>query len=428
MSGSATVPMPAPTGFSLPIQVVEGGGFTAWLAEDHSVPVVSLAWSWPGGAALDPEGQEGTAALAAALLTEGAGEFDALAFADAARDEGIGLDFGVDRDGFAGSLRALSPALPQAVRLARLAMTAPRFAEADVARLRARAIARARQSLEGPPGRASRAFWAAAFPAHPAGRPSSGTEESLARITVEQMRAALARQLHRGPGLLIAASGAISAAELAALLPQLFDGLAEGAAPAAPPLPAMTGFGTAVVPVAAPQSTIIFGQPGLPVRDPDWETAQVVLRILSGGGFTARLTKSLREARGLTYGIGAGLDSIFGESVLIGHFATANARVGEALTLLRGEWRRMAEDGPTPEEMEEAVAYLTGSQPLQFTDSRRIAATLLAMRRNDRPLDWLEKRPARLAAIGRDAAAKLAGRLLVPDQLSVTVAGQPEGI
>ncbi|WP_131829589.1 M16 family metallopeptidase, partial [Teichococcus deserti] len=252
--------------------------------------------------------------------------------------------------------------------------------------------------------------------------------ESLARITVEQMRAALARQLHRGPGLLIAVSGAISAAELAALLPRLFDGLAEGAAPAAPPLPAMTGFGTAVVPVAAPQSTIIFGQPGLAVRDPGWETAQVVLRILSGGGFTARLTKSLREARGLTYGIGAGLDSIFGESVLIGHFATANARVGEALTLLRSEWRRMAADGPTAEEMEEAVAYLTGSQPLQFTDSRRIAATLLAMRRNDRPLDWLEKRPARLAAIGRDAAAQLAGRLLVPDQLSVTVAGQPEGL
>ncbi|WBV43632.1 pitrilysin family protein [Pseudoroseomonas cervicalis] len=428
MSGNTTPPPAGGSGFSLPIQVVEGGGFTAWLAEDHSVPVVSLAWSWPGGAALDPAGQEGASALAAGLLTEGAGELDALAFADALRDEGIGLDFGADRDSFSGSLRALAPALPEAVRLARLAMTAPRLAEPDVARLRARAIARARQSLEGPRGRAARAFWAEAYPDHPAGRPAGGTEESLAALTVEQLRAALARPLHRGPGLLIAASGAIDAAGLARLLPELFGALPEGAVPAAPPLPEFRRFGTQVVPVAAPQSTILFGQQGIPVTDPEWETAQIVLRILSGGGFTARLTRSIREARGLTYGISAGLDSIFAQSVLVGGFATANARVGEALSLLREEWKRMADAGPEASEMEEAVAYMTGSQPLQFTDSRRIAATLLAMRRNGRPLDWLEQRPARLAAVTQPAAAKLAARLLVPDQLSITVAGQPEGL
>lgn len=421
--------MSGATGFSLPIQVVEGGGFTAWLAEDHSVPVVSISWSWPGGAALDPAGQEGCTRLAAALMTEGAGELSALEFADALRDEAIGLDFGADRDSFQCGLRALVPALPQAVRLARLAMTAPRFDEEAVTRLRARAIAGARQALEGPRGRAGRAFWAAGFPEHPAGRPAGGTEESLAAITVEQMRAALARHLHKGgAGLLIAVSGAITAQELSALLPELLGALPDGAPETPPPLPAFRSFGTQVVPVAAPQSAVLFGQPGIPVNDPDWEAAQVVLRILSGGGFTARLTRSIREERGLTYGIGAGLDPIFGQSVLVGSCSTANARVGELLTVLRAEWRRMAENGPTDAEMEEAVAFLTGNQPLQFTDSRRIAATLLAMRRNGRPLDWLAQRPARLAAITTAKARQLAGRLLVPDQLSVTVAGQPEGL
>ena len=104
------------------------------------------------------------------------------------------------------------------------------------------------------------------------------------------------------------------------------------------------------------------------------------------------------------------------------------AQIHDLLTVLRAEWRRMAEDGPTAAEMEEAIAFMTGSQPLQFTDSRRIAATLLAMRRNGRPLDWLARRPERLATISRDHAAKLAGRLLQPGALSVTVAGQPEGL
>ena len=34
--------------FRLPIRSVPADGLTAWLVEDHSVPVVSLAWSWAG--------------------------------------------------------------------------------------------------------------------------------------------------------------------------------------------------------------------------------------------------------------------------------------------------------------------------------------------------------------------------------------------
>jgi len=414
-------------GFSMPIQVIEAGGITAWLAEDHSVPVVSVSWGWDGGAALDPAGAEGTASMAASLLTEGAGTLDALAFADAARDEAVGLSFSVDRDSFDGGFRALLPALPKAIELARLAMTTPRFDEEAVRRIRARAIAGARQSLEGPRGRASRAFWAAAFPNHPAGRPAGGTAESLATVTVDGMREILARQIHRG-GLLVGISGAITAQQVAAMLPELFGTLPQGTPPSLPKLPDFTAFGTQVVPVAASQSTVLFGQQGLPVTDPEWETAQVVLRIFSGGGFSSRLMKSIREERGLTYGIYAGLDSMFGGGVLVGSAATANAKTAEALGVLRAEWKRMADGGPTQEEMEEAISFLTGSQPLQFTDSRRISGTLLAMRRNNRPLDWLERRPERLRAIGRDKAAAVARRLLVPDTLAMTIAGQPEGL
>ena len=63
MSG-ASLPRP---GFSLPIQEVRAAGLTAWLVEDHAIPVVALSWSWRGGAALDPAGAEGTASMAAAL-------------------------------------------------------------------------------------------------------------------------------------------------------------------------------------------------------------------------------------------------------------------------------------------------------------------------------------------------------------------------
>ncbi|MGK7870647.1 M16 family metallopeptidase [Falsiroseomonas sp. E2-1-a20] len=414
--------------FSLDIQQVSApGGLTAWLIEDHSVPVVSLAWGWGGGAALDAADHAGALAMGAALLTEGAGELGMTEFADALRDEAIGLSFGAQRDGFEGSFRALLPALPEAVRLANLAMRAPRLEEQSLVRVRGRAVAGARAALETPRGQVGRAFWAAAFPDHPAGRPTSGTVETLTTLPEQAIRDALARQLRAG-GVQVAASGAITAAQLAQLLPGLFAGLPGGPPPSAPPLPAFRQFPPLVVPVEAPQSAIQFGQPGLPIDDPEWESFQVVLRILAGGGFSSRLMEAVRVQRGLTYGIGGGIDTLFGQGVVVGSSATDNAKVVEALEVTRAEWARMAAEGPTQAELDDAVAFLTGNLPLQFTDSRRIAGTLLALQRNNRPVEWLAGRSERLRGLTLDRVRQVAARLLRPEALSVAIAGKPVGI
>lgn len=413
--------------FRLDIQEVTAGDRTAWLIEDHSVPVVSVAWAWRGGAALEASEHAGALAMGAALLGEGAGDLDNVGFADALRDSAIGLGFDAGRDGFDGSFRALRPVVGEAVRLANMAMRAPRLDANALTRVRARALAGARAALETPRGQVGRAFWAAAFPTHPAGRPVGGTVETLTALPESAIREGLARQIRAG-GLIVAAAGAIAPEELARLMPALFEGLPPGTPPEPPPLPAFTEFGRLVVPVTAPQSSILFGQPGLPVSDPDWEAFQVVLRVLAGGGFSSRLMEAVRVRRGLAYGIGAGLDSLFGQGVVVGSSATDNARVAETLAVTRAEWARMAGEGPSAAELADAVAFLTGNLPLQFTDSRRIAGTLLALRRNGRPREWLNDRAARLQALTTAETARVAARLLRPQALSVAVAGRPEGI
>ncbi|MBI0535660.1 insulinase family protein [Roseomonas sp. KE2513] len=415
-----------PSGFTLPVQVVEAAGVTAWLAEDHAVPVISLSFSVPGGASLDPEGREGAAALAAALLTEGAGDLTAPAFQDALRDAAISISFSADRDEFSGNFRCLTDALPEAARLARLALSAPRMEGPDVERLRARAIAGARQALESPRGQAGRAFWSTALPG-PFGHPPGGTAETIAALPAEVLRGVPARQFRRG-GLLIAASGAITASNLRDLMETLFGDWPAEAPAALPALPPFSARGVQVVGMDSPQSSAVFGQPGLAVDDPDWEAAGVVMRVLGGGGFSSRLMKAVRVERGLAYGIGAGPEPVAGRSLIVGSVATENARMAETISVLRGEWARMAASGPTEAEREEAIAYLTGSQPLSFTSTRQVAGILLALQRNNRPLDWLANRPARLAALSRDRLAEVAARVLRPDDLAVTVAGRPVGL
>lgn len=80
------------------VEVTSPGGITAWLAEDHTVPIVALDADVLGGTALDPEGREGVMALMAGLLTEGAGEREATAFAAAAGEIGAGFSLDAGRD------------------------------------------------------------------------------------------------------------------------------------------------------------------------------------------------------------------------------------------------------------------------------------------------------------------------------------------
>ena len=48
------------------------GGITAWLVEEHSVPLVAMRFAFTGGSAQDPAGKEGVAHFLTAMLDEGA--------------------------------------------------------------------------------------------------------------------------------------------------------------------------------------------------------------------------------------------------------------------------------------------------------------------------------------------------------------------
>src|SRR3546814_19729804 len=117
-------------------RVVSPGGIEAWLIEDRMVPVLSLRMAFRGGAALDPDGREGTANMAASLLDEGAGDLDSQAFQKRLADLSIGLRFDAGRDSVSGSLGTLTENRAEAFRLLALAPTQPSSDAEPVQRLR----------------------------------------------------------------------------------------------------------------------------------------------------------------------------------------------------------------------------------------------------------------------------------------------------
>lgn len=402
---------------TLPVPALVGD---AWFWRSDAAPVVSIQWGWPGGSRLDPPGREGEAAFGAALLTQGAGDLDATAFQEALRDRAISLSFWVERDWFGASLRCLSDALPEAVRLAALALSAPRFDAAPVQQTRARMLAQARREAEQPRTLSNRAFWDGIAPGNPIGRPTTGTVESLEAVEP---------RIPARPGpALVAAAGAIAPATLASAL-EILVGTTQQAVDA-PQLENPRAFGRVVVPFAGPQSAITFGHSGsgVPASGRGWDAAQVALRVLGGGGFGARLMEKVREQGGLTYGVSAGFQPLPGGGLIVGSTATANANVKRVLDLLAEEWRRMADAGPTEAEIADATGAMAGGAVRAFADTSRAVGALLGARRLGRAPEDIAARPARLRSLSVAEVAEAARAALDPASLSFAIAGEPEGL
>jgi len=223
--------------------------------------------------------------------------------------------------------------------------------------------------------------------------------------------------------------GDIAPDELARRLDALFGSLpAKGARRDIAPAKPVAAGRVIVVDRAIPQSVVLFAESGIARDDPDWYAAYIVNRILGGGGFASRLTEEVREKRGLAYSVYSYLNPLDYAPLVVGGVATANARVAESLRLIRAEWRRMAESGPTEKELDAAKTYINGSFPLQFDSSRNIADMLVEIQASKLGTDYIARRPKLIDAVTLDDAKRVARRLLDADKLTVVVVGKPEGI
>ncbi|HRO12598.1 pitrilysin family protein [Amaricoccus sp.] len=408
-------------------RVTSPGGITAWLYEEHSLPMLNIEASFQGGAALDPPGKAGAARMMAALLTEGAGERDATAFAEATEALAAGIGIRAGSDSVAVSARMLTENRDAALELLRSALLEPRFDPEAVERVRQQLLSAARDAESDPNAIAGRAFYGDAFPGHPYAAPTDGTVESIAGLDLADLGAAREATLARDR-LRLAVVGDISAGELGPLLDQVFGGLPAAGPPLPPVAEPHTPGTTRVIDFDIPQSVVLFGQPGIARSDPDFIPAYVMDHMLGGGGFGSRLMQEVRDKRGLTYGISTWLASGDFGWLYMGGFSTANARAGEAIDLVRAEWRRMAEQGVSPEELEAAKRYLTGAYPLRFDGNGQIAGELLGLQVAGLGPEYVNERNALVEAVTVEDVARVARRILRPEALTFVIVGRPEGL
>lgn len=408
-------------------EVTSPGGITAWLVEDHNIPFTALEIQFRGGTSLEAPEKRGVVNLMTATLEEGAGDLDSRGFAEARDALAASFSFDAGTDSVGVSAQFLTENRDQAVDLLREALVNPRFDQDAVDRVREQVLANLRSNQKDPGTLASERFDALAFGDHPYGSTGDGTIETVTALTRDDVVAAHKAALARDR-VFVAAAGDITAEELGLLLDRLLGDLPATGAPQPANAPWLLTGGKTVVDFPTPQSTVFFGQQGIPRDDPDFFPAFVLNEVLGGGRFTARLMTEVREKRGLTYGIGTYVVNMDHADMILGQFSASNDKVAEAIEVVKSEWGRLVSEGVTPEELEATKTYLTGSYPLRFDGNGPIASILVGMQMDGMPIDYVTTRNAKVEAVTMEDIQRVAARLFQPEALHFVVVGQPEGL
>lgn len=409
-------------------KVVSPKGIKAWLVEDHTLPLIAMQYGFRGGTTQDPPGKEGLAFFTASMLDEGAGDMTSQEFNEKVETLAINMSFDPGRDTLTGGLKTLTRNKDEAFRLLRLVLTEPRMDQDALDRVREQLNASIKMDEQDPEKISAQAWFRVAFEGHPYANPVKGNLVSIATITRDDLKAHVKRAFGRDV-LFVAVVGDITAEQLAVTLDEVF-----GSLPAKAELKAVTDVDcraraeNLVIDMKVPQSVVTFGQAGLKRKDDDFIPAYILNYIIGGGGFSSKLMQEVREKRGLAYSVYTYLYPLDHAGIFLGGVATENKAVKQSMDVIREQLKRIASEGPTPAELENAKSYLTGSYMLRMNSSMRIATLLLNQQLEGLGIDYIDRRTELISAVTLDDIKRVAGRLIKPDNLIMTVVGQPEGL
>jgi zinc protease len=404
-----------------PHKAVLDNGLVVVTSEQKALPMVTLSLLIEAGSRLEPAGSEGLANLTAELLTYGTKNRTALQISDTLDFLGATLSTGCSEEVATVSMTLLKKDLDAGLQLLAEILTASIFPPEEIDRQKQSIVAAIRAQEEQPGHIAEVKFMEALFPKSPYGRPVEGTEESIRRVAREGL-IEFYEKYYRPNRAILTAVGDVSEQEIVGRLGQAFRSWEKGAAPAeASSLPA-AGTATYIkVNKDLTQANIIIGHEGVPRSHPDYYAIQVMNYILGGGGFSSRLTDSIRNERGLAYSV----YSAFQPEKYAGSFEVAmqtrNESAGEAIRLVIQEIRRIREEGVTEEEIGAAKDYLIGSFPLRLDTNRKVAGFLSQVEFFGLGLDYPDRYPDIIRRVTREDVLRAARLYLQPDKLIVVV-------
>ncbi|OYU14232.1 MAG: peptidase M16 [Alphaproteobacteria bacterium PA4] len=339
-----------------PIIAHTAHGLRVATVQTPGVETVAVALHAETGARFERPEDNGLAHLFEHMVFKGTATRSARAIAEQMEDVGGNLNAWTSRDTTVFHARLLARDLPLGIDIIADLVTAPRFDDEDLAREKQVVLQELGEARDTPDDIVFDHLQEAAFPGQGLGRSILGHEDSLDRLTSDDLRGWLASH-YGNDRLTLVVAGKLDHDKVMRMAERAFPNAGGGPAPV--PEPGRFAAGQFSDPRRFEQAQLTSGYPAPGHYDPGHDAA-ALFTLAAGGGMSSRLFQEVRESRGLAYSISAATTPYADAGLMSVHAATARKDAARARDLIE---RVLAETAATlePAELARAKAQAVAS-------------------------------------------------------------------
>jgi zinc protease len=404
-------------------------GLPVYLAESHSLPLITAYLTSRTGSAADPRELPGLAAFSSSMLDEGAGRRSAVELANDVAHLGLTLETGSAKEESWVYAESLKEQFRESAALMRDVVLAPTFSDREIERVRSERLAALQRERDEPLTIAYKIMWRELYGQdHPYAHLALGTEEALRRIRKEDLIGMHKQSFSPATSALIL-SGDLTRAEARRLADEIlgdWKGSAEVQRPPPDPAPGQER-ALVVNRPGSPQTTLLVAQLAAARQNPDFERLQLVNRIL-GNLFSSRINLSLRQLHGYTYRASSDLAHTRGVGPLYISAPVDAEHTGESVREVLAEVQKLMDSGVTDEELAAAKESIKQSLPARFQTNGSAARAIAGLFILDLPANYYHGLESRLAPITTSGVSDAAKLYLHPGEMKIIAVGDLDRI
>ena len=418
------IPQPLARGLS-PVRTALENGLVAIAQESDAAPAVSINLTVYSGSVREPESLCGLAFLTGQTLDRGTTRRSSTVIAEEFDDRGVSVRASVTRHTLVLSSTCLSQDFPAVLSLMADMIQHPSFPVDEVENRRAEAITTVSQDADSTAVRSIEGLMELLYGVnHPYACPWRGSVPSLRRIRRPDILAFHGR--HVVPSAVrLAVVGDVDAGLVMELARREFSGwrAAQAGCDLVPP-PPVARRRTAVIDMPGKsQSDIAYGFTAIRRLDPRFHAYWMMNNVLGQFGLGGRLADNIRERQGMAYYAFSTFEGTVGEGPLLVRAGVDPHNVQRAVEAIDTEMRKLHDEGPTADEVEETRESLIGSIPRMFETNESTADFLQTSEQFGLGLDYDRRLPVLLEQVTFDQVRDAARELLDVNRAAVAVAG-----
>ena len=418
-----------PTAFAAPQiqQWQTSNGVKTLFVAAPELPMLDVAITFDAGSGRDAN-LPGLSQLTHSMLNAGTVSMTADDIAEKFEDVGAKFGASASLDRSSVSLRSLTdkelfaPALATFVEI----ISQPSFPEKDFLRIKNQALIAIKDSSQRPGEMANRAFYKAIYNDHPYANPTLGYKQTIEAIRLQDVKN-FHQQYFVTNNALIAMVGGVDVAKAKEIAEQISASLLRGTKPAPLPVPEMAQEVKDIyIPFPSQQAHVYLGKLGIQRGDQDYFALYVGNHVLGGGGFTSRLVKEVRVARGLSYSVYSYFFPLLAPGPFTLGLQTRTDQSQQAAEVSLQTINKFLNEGPSEEELSLAKNNIIGGFPLRIDSNRDILGYLSLIGYYQLPLNYLETFTQNITAITQEQIRNAFAKHLDTDKLVTIIVGGPE--